>query len=297
MRKLLAIIASLGLLFGSFGYAEEPHKAPSPPISIKQMTDIKQTLIGLEKEISPGNLVRVKISPLTVQAGGNTITAIYKFALLEDGKISPNGETLTPTERSGDPVRTGPDFILSIPPNSTIKYQVIFAVTYIETKAGTTEVVGVSNIPIAVYDVKVAGYVPPPTPNNVPEGAFGFIRAVYQESIKLNVDKDKKIKLFTNLANTFSGLSSKIAAGIYKDDSDETKQINNVETFLKDTKVAVNDAIKDSGIEPKVLDGNIDVLIKGILEKLYNEGKMRKFADYQASWAEIAEGYRFALKN
>lgn len=295
MKFLMSIVVSFGILMGIFGQ-DKTLPIPNPPIKIKAMDEIKQTLLGLEKEVKPGNLVRIKVSPLTVPAGGNTVTAIYKFALLEDGKISNNGEVLTFSERNGDPERKGSDFIFTVQ-NNLIKYQVIFAVTYIETKAGTTEIVSVANVPMSVYDVKVSGYVPPPpTPDVIPDGAFGLIKSVYLATKTINVEGEKRAKLFTNLANAFSSLSTKIAAGVYKDDSNEDKQIANIEGFLKDTKEAVNQAIKDADVDPKVFDGTVDVVVKAALTKAHDAGKMRKFADYQSAWAEVSEGFRFALK-
>lgn len=301
MKAFLAIILSFGLLLGTCGGEpprpqDKPQIQPQPSLVIK-MSEIKQTLSGLDKEVIPGTLVKVKVSPLPSTT--NVITAVYKFGLLENGKLSNNYEVLTSSERNTDAPKLTSDLIFTTQPINTIRYQVLFSAVYIETKPGTSEIVSVQNGPINVYEVKVAGYTPPPpTPNPdvIPDGNFGLIRSVYLESVKLSLEKDKKTKLFTNLANAFSGMSSKIAAGVYKDDTNEDTQIKRIEDFLKETKSLVNKATEDAGVEPKVLDGNVDVVVKNALEKAYNEGKMRKFADYQAAWAEIAEGYRLALK-
>lgn len=296
MKILLAILLSLGLFVGGIAEETVPVVNKVQNVAGVKMAEIKQTLSGLDKEVPIGTLIKVKVSPLSAPAN-SVITAIYNYALLENGKLSNNIEILTGSERTGDPARTGSDMIFAVKDNTT-KYQVIFSVNYIETKVGTSEIISVQKAPIQIYDIKVSGYVPPvPGPDVIPDGNFGLIRSVYLESIKLTLDKDKKIKLFTNLSNAFSGMSSKIAAGVYKDDNDDANQVKRVEDFLKETKALVNQAITDSGVELKVLDGNVDVVVKSALEKAYETGKMRKFADYQAAWAEIAEGYRLALKS
>lgn len=302
MKTIISIIVTFGLFLGICGgelpkVEGKPQAKSNEPTMVIKMSEIKQTLSGLDKEVTPGTLVKVKVSPLPTST--NTITAVYKFGLLENGKLSNNYEVLTSSERNTDPAKTTSDLIFTTQPMNTIRYQVLFSAVYIETKPGTTEIISVQNGPINVYEVKVAGYVPPDVPPDVviPDGNFGLIRSVYLESIKLGITKELKVKLFTNLSNVFSGMSSKIAAGVYKDDANEDTQIKRIEDFLKETKTLVNNATKDSGVDPKVLDGNIDVVVKSALEKAYADGKMRKFADYQAAWAEIAEGYRLALKN
>ena len=301
IKAALAILVSLGMVFQGLSI-EPPTKVKADTAQVgAKMSEIKQTLLGLEKEVAPGQLIKIKVSPMQVTSE-NTVTAIYKFALLENGKLSNNCETLTTSEKNTDPPKTGSDFIMTTLCDNTIKYQVIFSVTYIETKTGTKEVISVTNSPVAIYDVKVSGYKPPtpnptPNPDNIPDSNFGLIRIVYLECIKMELDKDKKAILFDALANTFSAMQSKIAAGVYKDSTNEDEQIDRVETFLKETKTSVNDAIKKTGIDPKIFDGKVDVAIQGVLSKAYDAGKMKKFADYQSAWAEIAEGFRLSLKS
>lgn len=289
LKYFACLLLSISLLI--------PTYADGKPLDAKaekviKMEDVKQKLLGLDKEYNPGDFVKVKISPLP--ASSNPFTAVYKIALLENGKISDNCEIVTKTQKSGDPVNPGSDFAFSAR-NSGLKYQVLFAATYVEYKPGTAEVVSIYNPDVVIYDVKIAGYVPP-APIDIPEGTFGLIRSVYMEAAKISVDADKKLKLFTNLSNTFSGMSSKIAAGVYKDSDVEADQTKKLEDFLKETKTSVNSAIAEAGVDPKVLDGNVDVVVKSVLEKLYDAGKMRKFVDYQGAWAEIAEAFRLAIK-
>lgn len=294
MRKLLGLFLCFSLLFCGQTYGEDRKS----DVKVVKMEDIKQELTGLNKEYNQGDLVKVKISPLPKTA--NTITAVYKLSLLENSKKSDNCEALTKVEKSTDEKRDGSDFVFAARGSPNNRYQILFAATYIEHKPGTNEIVNVYNPDIAVYDVKINGNNPGPQPdvdpNIIPDGPNGFIKLVYNESMKLKTDKIKSKTLFTNLANSFSGMSSKIAAGIYKDSTDDAEQADRVNRFLTESKELNNKAITDSGVDKILFDGTFDVAIKGKLDELFNAGKLRKFNEYQSIWAEIAEGYRLAAK-
>ncbi len=255
----------------------------------------KQTLVGLDKEYSRGELIKIKVSPLPGSA--NTITAIYKFSLLENGKVSQNCEQLTKSEKNTDTKKATSDFIFTARCDPNTRYQVLFMVTYIETKTGTSEIVEVVSPDPVIHDVKISGTVPEPLPDpTVPDGKFGMIRVIYLESQKLTLSPSVKKALFEEMRNTFSGLSSKIAAGVYKDSSIEQEQVDRINGFLTDSGNATTEAFKKVNLPKETFDGNIDVAIKGKLQELFDKGFLRKFNDYQVVYAEIAEGFDLAAR-
>lgn len=285
----MLLMVVLGLVTGN--YAQDTKKPETKQVI--KMNDIKQTVLGLEKEHSTGDLIRLKISPLPTSP--NVITAIYKLILLENGKISPNAEVLTKVERSTEPRKSEADFIFTVKAVEGIKYQVIFAVTYIETKPGTAEILDTYSPQISVYDVKLSGVMPEPNPD-IPPGNYGMIKAIYQECQKLPFNKATKAVLFTNLANSFSGMQSKIAAGIFKDSDVEAEQAENINKFLTDSKLSNNAAIEEAKVDRTKFDGTIDVIVKAKMAEMFANDKLRKFAEYQGLWAEIAEGFKLAAK-
>ena len=299
MACFLSIVLSLILVFPSYhaAFGLEDNKPKVVSQGVIKITEIKQVLAGLDKEYAPGKLIKIKISPLPTSS--NVITAIYRITLLENGKVSQDCEVLTKSARSNDPPKTASDFIFTAQCGAKIKYQVLFAVTYIETKPGTAEIIDTFSPDIALYDVKISGQpdiVPDPDNPDIPPGNYGMIRLTYLECQKLTLDKATKIKLFTNMRNTFSGMSSKIAAGIYKDSNNDEDQAANVNKFLNDAKEANNKAFEDSGVPKTTFDGNIDIAVKTKMEELFNSGKLRKFSEYQALWAEISQGFDLAVK-
>ncbi len=289
-----AIILTFSLLNPSFS---EDVKKPQDS-KVVRMEDIKQEILGLDKEYTRGRLIKIKVSPLP--ASENTITAMYKFTLLKNGKKSEDFEILSNSAKNTDPQKSTSDLIFTIPCDFTGKYQVIFAATYIETKTGTNEVIRVYNPEVLVYDVKMSGAAPdvPDIDPDVPAGKFGIIKPVYQAALKLDVPKEKKTALFEGLANSFSSMSSTIAAGVYKDSADEATQAENINKFLKAAIEQNNKAIENVlGKEGRSkFDGTIDVVVKKKLDELFDSGKMRKFSDYQDFWAEVSEGFRQAMK-
>jgi len=289
LSKILSGFLILGLL--SPVYCDDK-KSPDVPKVVK-MEEIKQELTGLEKEYAPGKVIKVKISPLPKST--NKVTAIYKLTLLENGKRSANCEVLTKVERSTDEKRDGSDFIFAAECTKNIRYQVLFAVTYIEQN-DAKEVVQVYNPDISIYDVKIQNIGPDVIPDNIPDGANGFIKLVYLQCEKVNLDPEKRQKLFINLSNSFSGMSTKIAAGVFKDSDNQDEQINRIQDFLKKSKEENNKAKEDAGVDKLVFEGNMDVAVKTKLSELLDSGKLRKFSEFQAIWAEMSEGYRLAAK-
>ncbi len=287
---IFAGIACLGLMVP--GYSYDDKKAPEP--KVVKMEEIKQELVGLDKEYTPGKMIKVKISNLPKTA--NQITAVYKLTLLENGKKSTNCEVLTRVERNTEDKKDSTDFVFAAECSKSVKYQVLFAVTYIEQKPDTKEIVNVYNPDISVYDVKIAGIPDVPDVDIVPDGPNGFIKLVYTKCMEVNVDAAKRKTLFTNLANSFSGMSSKIAAGVFKDSANEDEQIAKITEFLKQTKEENNKAMEQSGVDKLLFEGTLDVAIQTKLSALLDSGKMKRFSEYQAVWGEISEGYRLAAK-
>lgn len=294
MKNLFKYLVSIFLSLCIVGATISEEK-PVQTQQIIKMDNIKQTLIGLEKEYNAGELIKIKTSPLPLST--NLITAIYKFSLLENGKVSQNCEVLTKSESNSAPKKSGSDFIFTAKCGGGIKYQVLFSVIYIETKAGTPEIVDTYSPEIQVYDVKISG-VQPPSPDNpdVPPGNYGMIRVVYLECQKLSLDKATKAKLYINMRNAFSGMSTKIAAGVYKDSDNEAEQADNINRFLKDSKEATSSAFEQSGVDKSKFDGNIDIAVKSKMEELFSSGKLRRFSEYQSLWAEISQGFDLATK-
>ena len=285
-KQILAATLIILVAFGSFGHLQAFDKGSK--------MEAKQTLLGLDKEYMPGELIQIKVSPLPGSA--NTITAVYNFTLLENGKPSQSCEVLTKKEKNTDPKKSGSDFIFTMKCGGLAKYQVVFGVTYIETKSGTSEIISVESPELVIYDVKVSGVQPEPEPN-VPDGNYGMIRAVYMEALKLKLDKPVKIALFGAMRNAFSGMSSKIAAGIYKDSTNEEEQADKINKFLMDSKEATTKAFDDAKVDNTTFDGNMDVVIKDKLKELFDKGQLRKFSEYQNLYAEISQGFDLALKN
>jgi|JI10StandDraft_1071094.scaffolds.fasta_scaffold91589_3 hypothetical protein len=297
LTNLFIAVLSLSLLFSPI-YGQDKEPKTDKIEKIIKMEDIKQEILGVNKEFPRGRMIKLNVSPLPASA--NPITAMYKFTLLENGKRTDDLEILTKSAKSTDPVKEGSDVIFTAACDSKGKYQLIFAATYIETKPGTVEIVRVYNPEVKVYDIKIAG-APDIDPNidpDIPSGTFGMIKIVYDESKKIDVPKEKKKALFEALTNSFSGMSAKIAAGIFKDSTDDKEQADRVNDFLMQSKKINNDAIEAVlGKDGKSkFDGTVDVAVAKKMNELFEAGKMRKFPEYQAFWAEISEGFRLAAK-
>lgn len=295
--RILKLVVSLCLLLFAFNplIGDDKLAKQDKVEKIAKMEDIKQEILGVNKEFKRGQLIKLKVSPLPVS--DNPITAAYKFTLLENGKKSEDLEILTKSQKNSDPVKDGSDIIFTARCDFNGKYQLIFAATYIETKSGTAEIVRVYNPDVLVYDIKISGQVPDnPVNPDIPSGTFGMIKAIYDESRRMDIPKEFKVILFDKLANVFSGMSSKIAAGIFKNSDDEKEQADRINTFLKQAKEENNKAIEESKVDKSKFDGHIDIIVQKKLNELFDAGKMRKFEEYQAFWAEIAEGFRLAKK-
>jgi SepF-like predicted cell division protein (DUF552 family) len=269
----------------------ESPKKDSPPVSkVTNIENIKQGLLGLDKKVKAGRLVKVKVEDLPKDTAG-IVTAIYKWALLENGKGAPNScEILTKRQKNTDDRVTESDFIFSCQ-DARIKYQVLFSVVYIETKKDNpNEILSVFNGPMLMYDIQVEGYVPPPdppSPDVVPDSKFGLIRIAYSAIGKVNLPKDKLGQVAMALSSSHATMASKIAAGV----------ITDIKSFLEDSKVSNNDAVRKIGVDPTTLDGTLDKDVQNAFEKLWTDGKVKTLQDLQIAWSELAEGFRLASVN
>ena len=84
--RILKLVVSLCLLLFAFNplIGDDKLAKQDKVEKIAKMEDIKQEILGVNKEFKRGQLIKLKVSPLPVS--DNPITAAYKFTLLENGK-------------------------------------------------------------------------------------------------------------------------------------------------------------------------------------------------------------------
>lgn len=252
----------------------------------------KQTILGAEEAVPPGDIVILKISPIALKDKPQFLKETqYHWTVFKNGKKFdrfipwPDNSTLV--------FGAGMDTKADIKVLLTIGYR--FEVTE-DVKDKDGKVIGKTikesamRIPQPVVaQVRVGNGPPDPGPDPVnpdvpdpvfPVGKYGLSKVVYDASKLVTLDSASKVRSATALANNYKGIASSIRAGAIK-----TPQDALIKTKEGNASALSSAAVVNSSWEPW------DLVVQKVLTNLNKVDKtLMTASDIAIAWDEIAAG-------
>lgn len=242
----------------------------------------EQVIIGAEKNIPLGKLVRLRVSPL-VKSPEYLSSSAYQWKVFEyDDKTGDLMELDDVVEMNGCVV-FGAGIVAK-------KLKAMCICTYLfmvkDDKQQVREVA--TRTVVLTATITIGNPIPPPGPGpgptpvpppDLPDGQFKLARAAYQSATKAVVNPASRTKGAVALAKSYRGIASAISAGTIMD----------IKTALTKTKSANNQALSDAGI-PLSEWNDFGTAMQDAVYLLYDANQIRNAADLAVAWLEVANG-------
>lgn len=238
----------------------------------------EQKILGAEKAIALGKLVRLRVSPIA-KTPDYLVSSSYHWKVYDY-------DTST-----GDLVEL--DDVVDL--NGSIffgagveakKLKAICVCTHlylvkddkgVVKEAGTRTVMLTANVHIGKSDPS-PGPDPLPAPD-LPDGTYKLAKAAYQTAFSKVKSTTARTKGAAALAKSYRGIVGAIQAGT----------IPTMKEALTQSKTVNNQGLKDAGVEVSAWD-DFGTAMEDIVYELYNAKKINNVTDLGAAWLEVARG-------
>jgi hypothetical protein len=236
-----------------------------------------QKIVGADKPISLGKLVRLRVSPLTTPPA-NLASSAYQWKVYD---YDPS---------TGDPVEL--DDLVDLGNGSVFfgagiqpkKLRVMCVATYlflVKDKDVVQEVATRTVVLTAVVTIGDGTPTPPPTPvePTFPDGTYKLSKTAYEAAVGKVKDPTARARGAAALAKSYKAQATALAAGTVAD----------LKTALTKSKDANNQALKDAGIDLSAWD-DFGTAMQGIVYDLYSSGSLKTPSDLGTAWFEVSAG-------
>lgn len=283
MRKLL----SIGLLLVSsalFTFGADPipsSKDGKEPIQIVKSDWVtpKQTIQGVEKPVAIGDLVKLSLSKLEIQAPLTSIDEVWNVydVVNNDGKLSlvPK-QTETFTNSDGSKV-----VIFGSGTNSrTLFVQVSVTYLFVVKEGDKVNKIATKTVVLtAPLEIGDGTNPNPPTPDVIPDGKFGLTKLIYN-SVNSNV-KQGKVIASKKVAAGWDAVVAKIRG----------KTLTDPEEILTEASLSSKTALEGLNYDKDGWKKSSDE-VQNRLFSLYSDKSLKTSSDYGDALSSLADGLR-----